>query len=358
MTKSFYQCMALLILSIFIVSCSSNEKLSETSSPSAKKNILNKENNKKSENNKKIKISETNNLILGNWLGTLKVNEKQSLKLTLTVLSENGSLKALLGSPDQMAMGMKADFIEYKDYKVNIKLTKLNVEFNGKLKNNTIKGIFKQNGASFPLELSRVKSLESLQKTYKQTPQKPYPYIEEEITFLNKKINIELAGTLTYPKDIKKDTKIPAIIMIAGSGPNDRNETPMGHFLYIADKLTKQGYAVLRFDKRGIKKSKGDYKSATTYDFAEDVFYAVDYLLTKNFIDNKKIGLFGHSEGGMIAPVVNTMRKDISFMILMGAPGLKGVDVLLKQSRDILKVSGTNDKKINEIEDKNKKIYK
>lgn len=349
----------LIMISMFLVSCSTNTDKTKDIKTNSKKEILkpniNKKIVKKGDNMQKIS-PEKLKLIKGDWLGNLKVNDKQSLRITLSVSQKDNKLVAEMGSPDQMKMGIHIDSITYIDDVLEFKLDKLKISFKGKLDNNILKGTFIQNGAKFPLELSKIKSLNSLKKVYKQMPKKPYPYIEEEITFLNKKDNIELAGTLTYPQS-DKFKAFPAVILIAGSGPNDRNETPIKHFLYIADKLTKQGYAVLRFDKRGIKKSKGDYKSATTYDFASDVSAAIDYLLTKKIINKEKIGLFGHSEGAMIAPLVATQRKDISFLILMGTPGVDGENILLQQSEDISRANGVDEKKVKENTEKNRKIY-
>jgi len=309
--------------------------------------------------------------ILGNWLGNLKINERNSLRITFTITinKKDNKLTGVMGSPDQLAMNIPLDMVDYKEDKLVIELKKLNINFTGKLIKNKLKGVFKQNGASFPLELFKIKSIKSVGKTYKQTPKKPYPYIEEEIIFKNEekeityydksqKVNVILAGTLTYPKVTDKKKKFPAIVLISGSGPNDRNETPMKHFLLLADRLTKNGFVVLRFDKRGIGKSKGNYKRATTYSFSSDVNSAVDYLLTRDFVDKNKIGLLGHSEGAMIAPVVASVyRKDISFLILMGTPGVSGDEILIKQTYDIAKVSGIKEDKLKKMIEKDKKIY-
>jgi len=139
--------------------------------------------------------------------------------------------------------------------------------------------------------------------------------------------------------------RFPASILLSDSGPNDRDESIAGHrpFLVFADHLTRKGIAVLRFDKRGIGKSTGDYASATTEDFAADAQTAIAYLKTRKEIDAKKIGLIGHSEGGLIAPLLAAHSSDVAWIVLLAGPGLKGEDALLLQSELILKTAGVND---------------
>lgn len=153
-----------------------------------------------------------------------------------------------------------------------------------------------------------------------QNPTPPYPYVAEDITFDSRADGIKLAGTLTFPKE---GGPFPAAVLISGSGAHDRDETIFDHrpFLVLADHLTRHGIAVLRFDDRGAGKSGGDYMSATISDFAEDVGGAVDYLQSREEIDPHKIGLIGHSEGGVIGPMAASRSEGIAFMVLMGAPG-------------------------------------
>ena len=136
--------------------------------------------------------------------------------------------------------------------------------------------------------------------------------------------------------------------MITGSGPQNRDEELLGHkpFLVIADHLTKKGIGVLRYDDRGTAKSTGDFKSATSTDFANDVLSAVTYLKTRNDIDYKNIGLVGHSEGGLIAPMVASESKDIDFIVLLAGPGISGYDILLLQNELISIANGTDESKL------------
>ncbi|UUC44122.1 alpha/beta hydrolase family protein [Flavobacterium cerinum] len=189
-----------------------------------------------------------------------------------------------------------------------------------------------------------------------QEPQQPYPYYSEDIIFENRQAGITLAGTLTLPK---KEGVFPAVVLITGSGPQDRNEALAGHkpFLVLSDYLTKNGIAVLRYDDRGTALSEGDFNSATSVDLASDVANAVAYLKNRKEIDRTKIGLIGHSEGGLIAPLVATESKDIAFIVMLGGPGIPGDKILLIQQRLIARASGISEQEIRQTERINKRIF-
>jgi hypothetical protein len=172
-----------------------------------------------------------------------------------------------------------------------------------------------------------------------QEPKKPYPYISEEVTIENGSAGVKLAGTLTLPG---KEGKYPVVVLITGSGPQNRDEELVGHkpFLVLADHLTRNGIAVLRYDDRGTAKSTGDFSKATTVDLASDVEAAIAYLKSRKDIDKKNIGLMGHSEGGIIAPMVASRSKDVSFIVLLAGTGIPGDQLLLLQQERIGKASG------------------
>src|SRR5439155_1547432 len=203
-----------------------------------------------------------------------------------------------------------------------------------------ISGRWTQNGAEQKLNFQRSDKL--LELIRPQNPLKPYPYKEEEITFANATAKISLAGTLTLPRG---QGLFPAAILLAGSGPNDRDESLAGHrpFLILADQLARRGIVVLRFDKPGMGKSTGDYANATMEDFAADAEAALAYLKTRKELDAKKIGLIGHSEGGMIAPLIAAHSGDVAWIVLLAGPGLTGEETLLLQSELILKAADVND---------------
>ncbi|WP_082632149.1 alpha/beta hydrolase family protein [Algoriphagus resistens] len=178
-----------------------------------------------------------------------------------------------------------------------------------------------------------------------QEPSKPYSYYTEEITFKNNDSHVTLAGTLTLPSVAGN---YPAVILISGSGAQNRDEEISGHkpFLIIADHLTKLGIAVLRYDDRGIGKSSGSFKTATTADFASDVASAIEFLKTRKEIDKGNIGLIGHSEGGIVAPMVASNLKDVSFIVLLAGPGIEVMKVLLKQQELIARADGISESDI------------
>jgi len=185
-------------------------------------------------------------------------------------------------------------------------------------------------------------SLNSIsQNNRPQEPKEPFNYISEDIQFINTKVDsIQLAGTLTLPKNIKNP---PVAILISGSGAQNRNGELMGHkpFLVLADYLTENGIAVLRYDDRGFGESKGDFQTATTFDFASDVESAITHLKSRNDINPNKIGLIGHSEGGLIAPIIASKNNDVAFIVLLAGPGVNGAKILETQSRKAGELAGT-----------------
>jgi hypothetical protein len=168
---------------------------------------------------------------------------------------------------------------------------------------------------------------------------KPYPYREEEVTFANKVQNVTLAATFTLPQGTGP---FPAVLLITGSGPQDRDETLLGHkpFLILSDYLTRHGIAVLRADDRGTGKSTGVFANATTADFATDVEAGVAYLKTRSEVNPQKIGLIGHSEGAMIAPMVAARNRDVAYIVMMAGTGVPGDQVLVAQGEAIQIASG------------------
>jgi pimeloyl-ACP methyl ester carboxylesterase len=172
-----------------------------------------------------------------------------------------------------------------------------------------------------------------------QTPVKPYPYREEAIAYPGGAAGVRLGATLTLPQG---KGPFPAVVLIAGSGPANRDEQALGHslFLVLADHLTRQGIAVLRYDKRGLFQSTGDAATATSADFAADAEAGVAYLKSRSEIDRRRIGLIGHSEGGIIAPMVANRDPGVAFLVLMAGQGVRGDEVIMGQTRAIAVASG------------------
>ncbi len=201
---------------------------------------------------------------------------------------------------------------------------------------NTAIGSLVQGGATMPVKLTRLKEGETATVTRKaQDPVPPFPYAEEEVTFANEQAEgVILAGTLTLPEG---DGPFPAAILVSGSGPQNRDSNLLGHrpFLVLADHLTRQGIAVLRYDDRGIGASTGDFTKATTRDFAKDTVAAVKFLRTREEIDPARVGIIGHSEGGIIAPIAAAELGDVGFLVLLAAPGVSGLELIPRQAEEI-----------------------
>jgi pimeloyl-ACP methyl ester carboxylesterase len=245
-------------------------------------------------------------------------------------------------SIDQGGKEIAIEETTFVDGTLSMKMPNMKSAYTGKMEadGNTIKGEMEQVGAGkMPLDLKRQAKAVTLNRP--QHPKKPYPYVEEELTFESKAKDVKLAGTLTKPKG---DGPFPAVILISGSGPQDRDETLMGHkpFLVIADYLTRRGIAVLRYDDRGIGKSTGRFADATSKDFADDAAGAVAFLKPRK--DIGKIGLMGHSEGGLIAPMVAAENPDIGFIVLLAGPGEPGDVILIAQGQLIVKAMGGDEK--------------
>jgi pimeloyl-ACP methyl ester carboxylesterase len=189
-----------------------------------------------------------------------------------------------------------------------------------------------------------------------QEPKPPFPYRVEEISFASRAGAVKLAGTLTIPEGKRP---FPAAILLSGSGPNDRNESLFGHkpFLVLADYLTRHGVAVLRYDKRGLGKPRGEFLQATTADFADDAEGALDYLKTRPEIDRKAIGLIGHSEGGLEAPMVAARRPDVGFVVLLAGPGVRATELLKVQAAKLARASGVPEAAIEQNAQLQEKIF-
>jgi uncharacterized protein len=296
-----------------------------------------------------------NKLITGSWIGKLSTGAI-NLRIIFNIsLAEKDSLVATLDSPDQGAKNIKLGTVSYTGETLRIVAPLMMAEYNGTVKNDTlIEGTWKQGGASLPLNIVKLSSSFTLKRPQEPTP--PFPYISEDVTFNNDKFNIKLAGTLTKPYG---KGPFPAVILITGSGGQNRNEELFGHkpFMVIADYLSRNGIAVLRYDDRGVGKSQGSQINATSADFATDAEAAFSFLRSNPEINPKAIGLLGHSEGGLIAPIIASSNKEIAFIISLAGTGVPGEQILLTQAADINRSSGIDEKKTDESISVNKKLF-
>ena len=282
--------------------------------------------------------------IAGQWFGILKVPGMQ-LNIVFNISKTATGLTTTMDSPDQKAIGIPVTTTTFQNSVLKLAIPAGGIEYEGIVdKNNNIVGSFKQAGQVMALNLSRNKVEKDI-VVRPQEPKKPFDYLSEDLTFENAIDKITLAGTLTLPKT---GNNFPAVILISGSGPQNRDEEILGHkpFMVLADYLTKNGIAVLRFDDRGTAKSTGNFGNATTNNFAADVLAAVKYLQTRKEINHKKIGLIGHSEGGIIAPMVAANSVDIAFIVLMAGTGIRGDKLLLLQKELIERQMGIPENEI------------
>lgn len=279
--------------------------------------------------------------ITGLWHSILNVGSTQ-LRLDIDIQKQGDSLTGKFISVDQGNTQIPLRLVRLEGNKVQFATAMVNIQYNGILVNDKIEGTFSQNGQNFPLTFSR-SVVEKKVLNRPQEPKPPYPYAAEDVQFFNAKDSVMLAGTLTKPAS---GTNWPVVVLISGSGPQNRNEELMGHkpFLVLADHLTRNGIAVLRYDDRGVAQSKGVFATATSADFANDAEAAVAYLKSRKDINPAKIGLIGHSEGGLIAPMVAARNKDVSYIVLMAGPGVKGKDVLMLQIDLLGKAAGMPEK--------------
>ena len=293
--------------------------------------------------------------IEGQWNGVLDIQGTQ-LRLVFNITKTATGIAATMDSPDQGAKGLATTSARFEKSVLTIVAKNMQMTYVGTLDaTNTIKGKFKQGGMALPLTLTTAKTEEKA-LVRPQEPAKPYPYYTEEVTFENVKDKITLAGTLSLPK---KEGKFPVVVLISGSGPQNRDEELFGHkpFLVLADYLTKNGIGVLRYDDRGTASSKGDFQTATTADFATDVEAAVSYLTTRKDVNVKRIGLIGHSEGGIIAPIVATKSKYVNFVVLLAGTGIQGDKLLLLQAELIEKAMGETPENIKKHQKINKGAF-
>ena len=294
--------------------------------------------------------------IKGIWQGTLKISGIELTIIFKINKNENDSLSATLDSPDQGAKDIPVSEAIFENDSLRLEVKVVNGNYRGFLKEDgkTIEGDWSQGGMTLPLELKRIDKVPELKRP--QIPKKPYPYNEEEVEYYNEKAGIKLAGTLTTHKT---DEESPAVILISGSGAEDRDETVFEHrpFLILADYLTRLGIAVLRVDDRGVGGSTGNVSLSTSEDFSGDVLAGIEFLKTRKEIDSKKIGLIGHSEGGFIAPMVAAKSDDVAFIVLMAGTGLTGEEILYLQAALIMKTQGVDDVKIAENRAQQEKMF-
>lgn len=282
--------------------------------------------------------------LAGHWQGVLKPNPAIELRLALEIQkTAAGAYEGAMISLDQGRARMPISTLTEGSGTITMQVASIGGAYDGQLSadGSEFTGEWQQGGQKFPLSFKRVAQAQTLHRP--QEPQKPYPYAEEEVTMENLATGIQLAGTLTLPRGRGPH---PAVVLLTGSGPQDRDEALMGHrsFFVLADHLTRAGLAVLRYDDRGIGKSTGDFGKATHLDFVDDALAAVAWLKTRKEIDPRRIGLLGHSEGGIVASLAAVKRPgDIAFLVLLAGVGVPMDELLIRQGIDLARVRGAGE---------------
>ena len=269
-------------------------------------------------------------ILSGHWEGAIDI---PGLALTVKVdlTASGGAWTGTIDIPQQSAKGLPLEKISADGDHVRFSIASVpgDPTFDGRLEKGEVHGTFTQGQGSYPFHLGR----EAVKEAHRpQEPQPPFPYTEEEATVQNG--DVRLAGTLTMPPG---PGPFPAVLLITGSGAQNRNEELLGHkpFLVLADHLARAGIAVLRMDDRGVGGSTGSVSEATTEDFAGDALAGVHFLQAHARIAKDRVGLLGHSEGGLIAPIAASRSKDVAFIILLAGPGVPGSEIIPAQVEKI-----------------------
>jgi hypothetical protein len=275
----------------------------------------------------------------GYWQGQLN-NELQKINMQFAFSydSSRSSYIAYLTIPQQMIIRLKINKISVADDSIKINISNFAAKYDGKiLDNDSIIGNLYQSGMSLPLILYRISEVDTFSFNRPQNPLPPFPYISKDVEFYNKKDKIKLAGTITMPDSISKH---PAVVLISGSGPQDRDESLAFHkpFALIADRLTKAGIVVLRYDDRGVAKSEGNFSIATTFDFADDAKAAINWLKNQPFVDKNNIGVIGHSEGGIIAFYLASKEKNLKFAIALAGVTIPCDQLIALQTKKMMQL--------------------
>ncbi len=290
----------------------------------------------------------------GDWTGKILI---QGFPLTLDYhisKNENG-FSATMDSPDQKSFGNKVKEVIVLGNEINLNFPEYKIFTKLRYKNDSLIGVYDQYGKDYPLSMSR-KTAESIGINRPQEPKAPFDYHIEEVKFKNTKDQISLAGTFTYPNG---DGPFPTVILISGSGGQNRDEEIFNHkpFWVVADYFAKNGIATLRYDDRGIAQSEGNFATSTSADFAEDAKAGIEFLKLHPKVNSLKLGIVGHSEGGMIAPMVAASDSSIGFIILLAGPGISIDELMLLQNIEVSKANGLSKSMIEQNSTLNQKCY-
>jgi uncharacterized protein len=278
----------------------------------------------------------------GDWIGTLDANAMR-LRLGIHISrTAAGEYVTTLDSLDQGATGLPVRKTTFANGKLRLEMPDLNAIFEGEVDRDSIyiRGTFTQS-AAIPMVFIRADV--ATVRSRPQTPREPFPYTAEEAYY--RAGVVRFTGTLTIPKG---EGPFPAVLLISGSGPQDRDSSLFGHkpFLVIADYLSRRGVAVLRVDDRGVGGSSGSSPQASLQDLAGDVLTGIAWLKTQQRIDAARIGVIGHSEGALVGALAASKSRDIGFVVLLASPGVTGEELLYRQAELVARSGGAKDQAI------------
>lgn len=277
----------------------------------------------------------------GTWKGVLSAGPQ---KLTLILHVNEAERSAKLDVMEQGVKGLPLAVNVLENDSLNVAMTQIGLHYAGRLCNGVIEGTFSQNG--FITQLIFNKGEVVLKRP--QEPKPPFPYRVENVQFENQSAKVSLSGTLTYPEGYKEGQKVPVVLMVTGSGPQNRDEELMGHkpFLVLADRLARHGIASLRYDDRGVGQSTGDFSSATTAALATDALAGIKYLRgLKKF---SCVGILGHSEGGSIAYMLGA-GGNADFIVSLAGPACKFDTLMMLQLNGLSKVQGAKEDVVHSV---------
>jgi pimeloyl-ACP methyl ester carboxylesterase len=296
--------------------------------------------------------------LVGDWQGALSVGGTDIPLIVHLRQQPDGRYTGTLDSPKQQAYGLPITSISQRADSVTLQLTAPAARFVSRLSadGQQLDGAWQQGGQAAPLRLTRQAAGSVSSGRRPQTPQPPFPYRSQDVSFANAGANIKLGGTLTIPPG---KGPFPALIMVTGSGAQDRDETILGHkpFLVLADYLTHRGYVVLRYDDRGVGQSGGDRTNYTTADGVTDAQAALAYLRQRPEVRAGQVGLLGHSEGAMVGLLAATQASPPDFLISLAGPAVRGVEMMVRQNEDLGRAAGLPAEQLTATKALNQQIY-
>jgi uncharacterized protein len=292
--------------------------------------------------------------IPGTWQGVLAVGAFRERMSFVIGRDSTGGLHGTIRMLDQGGVELPAAVAAHGDT-LSFTIAAQHISYSGVMTTvgDSVRGTFMQGSNSIPLTFGR-STLESVSVGRPQDPKPPFPYHTEEVTVPSDG-GVRLAGTVVIPEG---PGPFPAVVFVTGSGPQDRDEALMGHrpFLVIADYLARHGIASLRYDDRGFAKSTGTFEMATSADFAADAEAALHFLQHVRGIARDRVGIVGHSEGGLIGPMVAARTRDVAFLVLMAGPGMPGDSLSLLQLRRLAS-SSTPSAQVDAQVDNNRRLF-